>query len=383
MKPGPGKIPALLLMLAAAVFAAQDYRFALKLSTQRLYEQAPLIVTFDVEQTDHSSVMFFDFNIKEEGRFKVYRLDKTVEQSSHHDKERYTYLVFPLKAGKQALHFDLLVMRANDDILTSSYTGGRYNVKKVDTTDTHESIPSETVDVLPQPPGTVMSGNFKVSQKVDKTQTQAERPVYLTRHVSGTGYLPDMGLLSKKPKIEGVRVFMDKPVIRQKQSPQGIEYDAVFRYALLSSKPFTIPSVSLKGFDPKTQKSYTTAAKGIAIGVSSVTPQNLVDRTDEPKPIVSPAETFRGFGTGLLIFAGGYLSALLVGRLGGFRRKRRPAGAWEHAVKGAADAKALLRLLIARDAAKYAEWIDVLEHAVYAGKPADLNRIKKAVISLG
>jgi len=382
MKPSPGKTLILWLAMLGTLFGAEDYRYTLELSTQRLYEKAPLVVTFEVEQTDHSTVMFFNFTVNEEGRFRVYKLGKTVEQSYHHDKERYTYLVFPLEAGEQELHFDLLVMRTNEDVVKTSYTGGRYNVKKVETEDTHETLPPRRIEVLPLPQEAVAVGRFKMTQSVDRTQTAAHSPVYLTRRFSGIGFVPDLDRLGKIDPIDGVTIFSDKPVITENNTPSGVQTDVVFRYALMATAPFGVPSVTLQGFDPLAAKSYGITVPGITVDVTAAAPETLLDKTDAPAPRVSPLERLYDGGRCLLVFAVGFASALLLRRVGGFRRKQRPDGEWRRAVKRSSDARALLHLLIAKDPHRYADPIGRLEAALRSGETIDLKAVKKAVLSL-
>jgi len=87
------------MLLVTLLAGATDYRYSLHLSKSSLYLKEPLVVTFDINQTDSSKVMFFDFTIEGGDDFFVHRLDKEVDEGYHARRERYSYLLYPLKSG--------------------------------------------------------------------------------------------------------------------------------------------------------------------------------------------------------------------------------------------------------------------------------------------
>ncbi len=379
MNAGPGRIVLFFLMLTVAL-AASDYSYSLHLSKKSLFVKEPMIVTFDINQTDHSKVMFFDFSLKSGNDFFVHRLDKRVDEGYHARKERYTYLVYPLKAGKIELRFDLLVRRGNDDLLTTAFTGGRYNVKAVETDDSHEPIPAQKLEVKPLPAGTDLVGKFKVERRIKKRILHSYEPLYIDIEISGTGYAPDIEQIAWLPRVSGVRLFADKPKIVRRYTKEGIKTEALFRYALIAQKDYLIPGLHLQVFDTVQKKSYTIDEPAVKIEIEPAQTASLIDKKSLPPPIESPGTLLKQFFLSLLIFGAGWISAVLTMRIRRSRKRKSGGNEWQNMVKSSKDARTLLKLLVMKDPKRYEPWIERLEYALYKGEKADLKEIKKEVL---
>jgi len=255
----------LLFFAFSAPLYGGDYRYTLSLDRHEAWVKAPILLRFSVEQTDPSKVMFFDFKPLEEKCFKAVRLDKTVDDSYHRRKERYTYLIFGLKAGTAKLRFDLLVKRTNEATIEQSTTGGRYNVKDIETVDTHEAVTPEKIILKPLPEPVDLVGDFTLEAKVDRTEVKAGRPIYLTIHLKGTGFPPESRRIDLH--LEGVDIFEDKPLVSLRYTKKGAICEATYTYALKAVKNFSIPSIHLKAFSTTQGKLYTLMTKKIDIHV--------------------------------------------------------------------------------------------------------------------
>ncbi len=382
MNAGPGKILLILhMLLLAAPLSALDYRYSLDISKRSLYLKEPFVVTFDINQTDSSKVMFFDFSIKNSGSFFVRRLDKQVDEGYHARKERYIYLLFPLKSGDLTIDFDLLVRRGNDELLTTAFTGGRYNVKAVETEDIHEEIPSKRVEVKNLPVDTDIVGNFKLKRHMEKTRVDSFEPLYIDIEINGTGYAPDIVDREWMPKIDGVKIFADKPKIELKYTKRGIVTKALFRYALVSEKGYRLPAIRLRAFDTLKRKIYTIDEPAVRIEVVPVDRASLIDGESSPAPLKSPLEALKSLLVYLLVFAAGWISALVAVKLKkGRLAEKESRDDWIEAVEASKDAKSLLKLLVLKDSRKFEPWIEKLEYALYGGGDIDLKEIKKEVL---
>ena len=382
MNAGPGRFTLIIsILFATLLMGATDYRYSLHLSKSSLYLKEPLVVTFDINQTDSSKVMFFDFEIDAGDDFFVHRLDKEVDEAYHARKERYRYLVYPLKSGTLQMRFKLLVRRGNDELLTTAFTGGRYNVKAVETDDRYEPVASKIVEVKPLPLRADLVGRFRVERTVAKSSVESYEPLYVDVKVSGTGYAPDLDKIAWLPPIKGVKLFVDRPKKTLRYTRDGMTVEAVYRYALMSQSDFKIAGVSLQAFDTAQKKRYRIELEPVKVNVTPVETSLLLDKKSTPKPVEPPTESIKRFFIMFLIFAAGWISAVLAMRLRAVFSGRNSADEWKKMVKSSKDARELMKLLVLKDAVGYKEQIEKLERAVYAKEAVNLKRIKKEVLN--
>ncbi len=380
-KPHPQSLIAhcslLIAIFAVSLSAADDYTWHMEVSKTEAYVKEPIVLTFSVEQTDRSQVMFFDFKPLEEGKWRAIRLDKKIDDAYHHRKAVFTYLLFPLKSGELRLRFDLLVKRTNDEAIAQSTTGGRYNVRDVKTWDRHDAIASRVFHIDPLPGKFDLVGDFRLKERIDRHETEAFHPIYLTIELQGIGYPPREDPLPIH--IDGVEIFADKPQVLLRYDKRGAHYRGVWTYALVADHDFTIPALRLKAFSPRTRKGYTLHADARRIRVIRPVRKELVDRVSKPESAWESVEALKRWGIDLLIFLSGFFTAWLTGRVRGLWKGRKEEDAFIKALKEAKDAKALLNLLVRTDPKRYGPWIEELEAAVYRGQRIDLKRIKKEV----
>ena len=372
---------ALFIFFAVPLSAASDYTWQMEVSKTEAFVKEPIVLTFSVEQTDRSNVMFFDFKPLEEGRWKAIRLDKKIDDGYHHRKAVFTYLLFPLESGELTLRFDLLVKVTNDEAIARSTTGGRYNVRDVKTWDRHDAIPSRTFRIDSLPGRVDLVGDFTMKERLDRHEIEAFHPVYLTLELEGVGYPPPEDPLPIR--IDGVEIFADKPRISMRYDRDGAHYKGVWSYALVAERDFTIPALTLEAFSPRKRRRYTLHYDTRTVHVVRPARKELVDIATKPESAWESVEALKRWGIDLLIFLSGYLTAWLAGRARGLLTGWGERSDFARAVKEAKDAKALLALLSRTDPRRYAPWIEELERAVYKGGEVDLKRVRKEVLKHG
>ncbi|BBG66165.1 BatD [Hydrogenimonas sp.] len=378
-----GRFTVILLLLFSSMVGAADYSYSLHLSKRSLYLKEPMVVTFDINQTDSSKVMFFDFDIDAGDSFFVHRLDKDVDEAYHARRERYTYLVYPLKSGKLRMKFDLLVRRGNDELLTTAFTGGRYNVKAVETDDRHEPLPSPEIEVKPLPVDADLAGSFDVSRTLGADEVESYEPLYIDVRVRGNGYIPDLKKIDWLPPLPGVRLFSDKPKISVSYTKEGMSVDALFRYALISQRDYEIPKLHLTAYDTVRKRAYTIDLDAVKVHVKAVEASALLDKENRPPPVESPLAVIKRFLTLFLIFSAGWISAVLTLRLRRHFRAVTEKDEWSERVKSSKDEREIMMLLLLKDADRYRDTIERLERALHKHERIDLKRIKREVLNEG
>ncbi len=355
-----------------------DFEYELNLSKRAVFVKEPVLLTFKVRQTDPKQIIFFEFAPLNDKRLEIKLLQEERDENRQGNAVTFRYLLFAKEAGEIPVYYRFIVKRTSETRLRYNNTGEPVKAKAIDTTDTVETLPPTTLHVEPLPKAVPLMGDFKLDVTVDKKETQAFSPIYLTIRLRGVGALPEP--LNLLPKIENVRLFADEPSIHTRYETDGVHYDATFSYALLGSSDFLIPLVKIEGFSYHRGELYSLESKPIHITVKPMETAALVDRKNSPESVYETIETLKRWGIYTLIFLCGYLSALLVARLRGLTKRATMEDRFRKEVKSAKDAKTLLRLLVRTDPTRYAPWIDDLEKAVYRGGSANIDAIKKAVM---
>ncbi|BDY13818.1 hypothetical protein HCR_21300 [Hydrogenimonas cancrithermarum] len=352
----------------------------MRLSTESATVKEPFLFTFSIEQLDRSKVMFFDIRPHQKGFF-FKRLDKNVDDTFHHRKALFTYLVYALQPYDGPLRFDLTVKQTNDKRIELSTTGGRYNVKDIETTDLHETLSTPILHITSIPKQVPLVGEFHMRVSVDKSSVSARTPVYLKIHLEGIGAMPEP--FDFTPKIEGAEIFTDDPHVTLRYSKDGVHYEATYLYALLSDRSFTVPAYRLQAWSYKKRKFYSLESTPLSVQVKTVPIRQLVDERNMPQSVFDMFEDTKEWLIYLLVFMSGYLSALLITKLRGRRRLSGASDIFAKEVRQAKDARALLTLLLHKDAQTYASFITDLEKAVYRGENIPFKQIKKEILRHG
>ncbi|WP_456323906.1 hypothetical protein [Hydrogenimonas sp.] len=379
MKKNPGSLWLLILLLPLWLHAAADYRYSLEVDKESLYAKEPLLLRFTVWQTDPSKMMFFSFKPLDRSDFFIKRIDKVVENTSRRRKAIFTYLLYPLKSGTLTLHFDLVVKRTNEARIALSTTGGRYNVKDVETEDSHENVEPKTIYVKPLPAPVDLVGDFTLITETDRQRSEAYKPVYMTIRLKGRGFPPGPGIFALKFPTN-VEYFSDAPKIIERYTKKGIEFEGTWSYALVSSESFTVPPIKLKAFSASKEKLYELSSPAIPIEVVKPPLSQVMAPQDSPESTYAYIERIESWGRYLFIFLCGFISALLYLKIKNLLFKGASPDLFQKEVKSAKDAKELLVLLVRTDVERYAFAIDILERAIYFNEPLDLKEIKKEIL---
>ena len=93
-------------------------------------------------------------------------------------------------------------------------------------------------------------------------------------------------------------------------SLQGTHSTVHYPMALSHSKSFTVESIALKAFNPKTQKAYTLTVPKQIFDIKQVNKTSLLDKTDMPKVLKADWSWMYNLLTYLVVFVAGYLTAL-------------------------------------------------------------------------
>jgi hypothetical protein len=374
MNRNPGKL--LLLLLCTFWLHAADFSYQFKVSNSQPYVKEPILLTLDINQTDKEKVLLFKFDLQKSPDYAFHRLFARETDTYHAAKVHYEYLVYPLKAGKVELKFDLLQRATTDENLAYSFSGDRDNVKGLTTVDTNVPLTLPVFQAKALPSGTKLVGDFRMNHVFTKTEAEAYEPIPFTVTIKGRGYPPLLDSLL--PKKRDYTLFEEKAIVKSVNTPKGAESTVIYAMALSHNKSFDLNPIEIKAFDPTKERSYTMKVPGQHFEISPADTKSLVDTTDNPQPLQLDFSWVFSLLGYIVVFFAGYLTALTW-------KWKRKVTAKERApltdkVKACKEEKALLQLLMAADSKRFEETIGKLEKGIYGDAKINFKQIKQEVL---
>ncbi len=351
------------------VSGAKDLDFVLKLesSKKELFVGESFDLTLTFKQRSDAEAVDSEFTPPELKGFWI----KNESQPKRYQDSKYTiteivYSLAPQRAGE--LKIPQAQMRIASRGSRASAWGDWIPTIKWKTYFSNEL----SFDVKPLPSGVSLVGDFAIDAVVDKREIKANEAVNITINVSGDGNMED--IKSFKPVMDDVAVFDEKISIEGNKLTQKI--------AFVADRDFTIPSFSLRYFDPKTKEIKEIFTKEIKIDVINEQPKEELivkkeeSATDNEAQTTAPAGKEYDMLTLILIFIGGVVAgvAIMLYRPNlNFEKKAK-----EGSIK---DPKILLtKLLPFKDDREVAEIVEILEKNIYSNEKIDID--KKALKEL-
>ncbi len=230
------------------------------------------------------------------------------------------------------------------------------------------------------PEGVNLVGDFNATLAIDKQEIEANEAVNVVLRISGSGNFEDIGSL--KPHIDGVSVYEEEPVT--KGNLENGEYSGIWsqKMAMVSDHNYTIPPISLRYFDLKTDQIKTIQTNAISVhvtGAVSKKEQHVSVERPKEEPNTETKQTpqiqqlpLPWWAIALLGVFGGIIIALLPWQRLKVQRTHTP--------KMASGDKASLNVLLRHlDDPEAAQMAVLLERKLYEGDqtPIDKAALKK------
>lgn len=381
MKHNLGKV-IFLLALSLGLLHAEDFSYTFKVDKTDPYVKEPVILTLELNQTNPDMVLLFSFDLVQSDTYRFQRLDSKVTDihptpGLHNAKVKYVYLIYPLQPGKIDLEFKLIKKVTNDESVAYSYSGDRDNVKTLVTKDTLVTLPSLILHAKALPKKTQLVGDFTLEHTLKNKRAKAYEPIAFEIRIKGKGFPP---VIDDFFEDVNITLFKEKPLVKSIATSEGTHNTIRYPMALSHHKDFTLPKIEIPVFNPYTQESYTLNVPSQYFSIKDVNRSMLVDKIDDPKPFESDWSTLTAFFTYLLVFAAGFVSALLLK----WQRKSKEVviSTLQKKIESTPDAKTLLQLLMAHDSHHFADIIKVLEDSLYGNGKINLSKVKKEAIDL-
>jgi hypothetical protein len=241
------------------------------------------------------------------------------------------------------------------------------------TTDTKVSLPSFPLAVKSLPEGTLLVGDFTLTHQVKTHTAKPHEPLPLQIHIKGHGYPPLIDTLL--PKEGSFTRFTESPLIKSVASSQGTQNEVNYPMALSHAQSFTLPSMHIKAFNPRTETSYLLSVPSQHFEIKEVPQETLLDPQDKPKPFSMDWSWLTGLLGYLVVFGAGYLSALAWK----WKKKKvhKSLHPLQEKITKCQDTKTLLQVLMATGDKRFAASIEKLEGSLYGDGKMNLNKVKQ------
>lgn len=379
MKKNLGKIFLFLLLPFTLLGDSNLADFSLSVNKKDVVIKEPIEITFQAKQKDYTNSMFFFLEIKKNDAYEVVLLDQVTKKiSNHNSSTTFKYLLFPLKSGDIDVNFDFTIKVASDGDLAKIYTGGRDNVKWMDTLNSKVEVPSLHLHVSPLSQKVDLVGDFTLDAKLQKSDINQYGSANIRYTLSGAGYTEkNLQLLSKIPNVTAFSQVTD---LVSKATSNGYEIRREYSYALSSKSNFTILPIEIKAYSPKQNKYYTLKSSSYDIKVSSIDPKTLIDNKEFPPTKNYDFENLKDIGIALLIFLAGFVSAKVAPSLNFQRGKREKRGKFQD-IKESKTPKELMIVLLQNYKTSITEkYINELELLEYKKSDISFQKIKSNLL---
>lgn len=343
-----GKFLLLSLLFCVELFAT-TYKWSAYSSKKEAYIDEAIYLKYVCEFSDIAELYSIDFNpMTENEKYSLKLLSEETKIKNGKRLSSYEFVAFVKEPMVIDFSFDVLMKKTTQDSIDNTVLG-RDNVEKEEFTTKH--IKLESLKVQVEETNSSLLGDFTLIVESDKTNIKAYEPYHLKITIQGRGDF--QALKPIEFKIDGVKVFQDKPIEDLKLTKDGYEGSWNQSFAFTSEKDFKIPDVKIEYFDIKTKSLKSMVVKSISVKVSpAFEKEELLDK--EPDKWKFNFD----FIYYILTFIAGFLVAKIK-----FKKKLHNSKheVFIQKVKNAKSLNELSMLLILEDSTRYKNLISDIE----------------------
>jgi len=244
MKLNLGKIILILIFINSALFAT-TYKWTAEINKKSAFINEAIYLKYICEFSDRAGLHAIDFNPV--GNYEYYDIVLLSENEQIRDAKKintFEFLAYVKKAGVFEFDFKTVMKKTTQGSIENTVLG-RDNMQKEQFFKT--SIKQKVLKVEIKKTDAKLVGNFLLDVKKDKDTKKAYEPYHLEYLISGIG---DFSVL--KPiefKIDGVKIFHQKPIKNITLTPDGYSGSWSQKFAFVSDEDFEIPSFNREYID--------------------------------------------------------------------------------------------------------------------------------------
>jgi len=264
---------------AVTATSVDGYTLRIKSSKKRVFVGEPFIVTVDFFEPRNSSVTKVEYTPP---KFKAFfsqalgeeKLKRTASGTIH----QLQYLVTAKRAGT----LSIIPPKARVGIRNFGASSDPWGFFANDIQWHSVRAKGIAIEVEPVPTDVDMVGIFSIESRIDHNKVKPNAPVTYTIKISGEGLLDD--LADPKFDIPGVTIYGDDAKSESRVVGEKVISSYERKYVFISDRDFTIPSLTFKSFDYRSQKRTRLTTKQYEIKVEG----SAGTAAEHPKVVTAP-----------------------------------------------------------------------------------------------
>ncbi len=352
MRNNLGKVYIILLLFFGAELLASTYEWSASVNKKSAYMNEAILLKYICKFSDKSELYTIDFNplIENENlTIKLLKESETIVEGKRVNS--YEYIAYVKSSGRKVFDFDMVMKKTTQESIDATI-GGRDNDRdKESFSKRHMKQKSLVVEIKDSPVELVGTFGIEVKQS-DKQIIKAYEPYHLEFIIKGNGNFKALKPITFK--IEGVKIFSQKPTKVINLTEDGYRGTWSQKFAFVSEKDFKIPKLNIKYFDLKDEILKELMVNEIAVKVTpAYKKEELLDVSQEREPFSYDFIYY------ILTFIAGYFFAKIK-----FKRVKKVDAAvasFEAKVQSAKSLQELMMILVLKDSKKYEEVIEKIE----------------------
>lgn len=357
MKQSLGRL--LVLMILSISGWGATYQWRVLEAPQSLYVHQSGVIRYECIFSTNAADYTIDFKPIGNEDYKASILTQRDRIAEGKRVQTFDVLITPTKEGNVEVALDALIRHTTFASIENASIG-RDNVKKYDFDDETAHLPK--VLMVAKANAAALSGELSLEVRIDKRSVVTHEPVHLSLYIRGRGNLDQY--VPYELNISGVNIFAEEPIRDISPDTAGFAGEIRQEFALVGSKSFVIPKISIDVFDTATQKIKRLQSDAVAIEVAQGYERtNLLD----PPALRDWSDWMRYSLYGGLVFAG-----IMLGEIARWLWKLRPRRKRKQFYDDAKTTKELVMLLALSGEKQYEPIIAELEAGTL-----DLREAKK------
>ena len=277
MKKNHIKVLLLLLLLPFGLFAS-TYEWKAYANKESAYTNEAIYLKYVCEFSDRAELFSVAFNpVTQNEEYTIKLLSETTKIQNYKKILTYEFIAFVHKAGVREFEFDMTMKETNQDSIENTVIGcdnGKY-AEYIERFLKQKKLLINVSDAQ-----TPIVGELKMNVSHESGAVKSLTPYGLEIELSGISNFD--AIQAAEFKIDGVKIFAQKPVENIELTKEG--YVGVWsqKFAFVGDKSFLIPAFTLEYFDLLSKTAKKLEFKGVEVSVKEgYKREELLDEEEE------------------------------------------------------------------------------------------------------
>ncbi len=283
MKKNLGKVFIIIFFFLTINVSASEYEWSAFSSKKEAFINEGIYLKYTCKFSDRGELYTIDFNpLSDNENYTIELLKKSENFVDGKRVSSFEYVAFAKKSGELVLNFDVGMKSTTQEFINDS-TKSRDD-DRGDDDFSQKFIRQKTLSVNIKDTAEKIVGNFSFKVIKDENVVKAYQPYHLDIEILGEGDFRFFKPLEFK--LDGVKVFSQKPVIDIKLTQDSYRGVWKQKFAFVSEQDFKIPIIKIKYFDLESQSMKFFEQDSIDVTVlKGFKKTELLDEVDEEKPL--------------------------------------------------------------------------------------------------